>query len=65
MKIKLVEDNVKEYLYTIHDWILEIKYNKNAPLKSKTYRINRSMREMEEQLKELAQNHLEEYFGTE
>ena len=56
---------MKEYLYTIHDWILEIKYNKNAPLKSKTYRINRSMREMEEQLKELAQNHLEEYFGTE
>jgi len=31
------EENVKEYFYTIHDWILKVLYEKENDLKSKTY----------------------------
>ena len=35
--IKIKEDNIKEYYYTIHDWILKVLYGREDILKSKTY----------------------------
>lgn len=35
---KLEEERVREFYYTVHDWILEICYNKSEPLKSRTYK---------------------------
>ena len=32
------EAMIREYLYTVHDWILEIKYDRKDDLKSKTYK---------------------------
>lgn len=61
MNITIDEDAVKEYLYTVHDWILEIKYGRDEPLKSQTYRIQKGMKEMTERLKKLVQEHQDEY----
>lgn len=35
------EDHVKEYYYTVHDWILKVLYDKADNLKSKTYITNK------------------------
>lgn len=61
MNIAIDENAVKEYLYTVHDWILDIKYGRDEPLKSQTYRIQKGMKEMTEQLKRLVQEHQDEY----
>lgn len=65
MNITIEEDATKEYLYTVHDWILEVKYGRDEPLKSKTYRIQKGMKEMTEQLKSFVQEHQDEYTITE
>lgn len=39
---KVDEENIKEFYYTVHDWILAIVYDKNNPIKSKTYRMARA-----------------------
>ena len=36
--VMLSEDRTREYFYTVHDWILKIKYNREDDLKSKTYK---------------------------
>lgn len=35
--VTIKEDNIKEYYYTVHDWILKELYNRDDDLKSKTY----------------------------
>lgn len=35
------EKRVKEFYYTVHDWILAIIYDTDEPLKSDTYKINK------------------------
>jgi len=39
-RLGITPDNtsIKEYFYTVHDWILEIKYNRKDNLKSRTYK---------------------------
>lgn len=61
MDITIDENAAKEYLYTVHDWILEVKYGRDEPLKSQTYRIQKGIREMNERLKMLVQEHQDEY----
>ncbi|MEY8392756.1 hypothetical protein AALA98_15605 [Lachnospiraceae bacterium 45-W7] len=61
MDIVIEKDATKEYLYTVHDWILEIKYGRDEPLKSNTYRIQKGMKEMTEQLRSFVQEHQDEY----
>ena len=61
MNITIDEDATREYLYTVHDWILEIKYGKDEPLKSHTYRIQKGMKEMNERLRKLVEEHQDEY----
>lgn len=61
MNITIDENAAKEYLYTVHDWILEVKYGRDEPLKSQTYRIQKGIREMSERLKMLVQEHQDEY----
>lgn len=65
MDIVIDKDATKEYLYTVHDWILEIKYGRDEPLKSKAYRIQKGMKEMTEQLRSFVQEHQDEYTITE
>ena len=40
------ESRIREYYYMLHDWILEVKYGESNPLKSNTYKINRSLKEL-------------------
>lgn len=61
MNIAIDKDATKEYLYTVHDWILEVKYDRDEPLKSKTYRIQKGMKEMIDQLRVFVQEHQNEY----
>ncbi|MGF7145026.1 hypothetical protein HNQ56_003459 [Anaerotaenia torta] len=51
--VPINEKWIKEYLYCIHDWILEIKYRRREPLKSKTYKINQMYDEMKRIIKEI------------
>ncbi|SFQ28009.1 hypothetical protein SAMN04487928_12912 [Butyrivibrio proteoclasticus] len=39
--IELVKENIQEYYYTVHDWILEILYGRDDALKSSTYMTNK------------------------
>lgn len=50
------EEWIKEYFYSIHDWILEIKYNQKKPLKSQTYKILEGFKEMRKMVKSLTEN---------
>ncbi len=36
--VQILEENVKEHYFAIHDWILQILYNTDEGVKSKTYR---------------------------
>lgn len=47
MRITLYKDAASEYFYKIHDWISEV-YELNRPLKSKTYQINRGIKQLYE-----------------
>lgn len=60
MQIPLFQDTISEYLYSLHDWILEVKYERNEPLKSKTYKIRKGMKEFQKFLDELIMNSTEE-----
>lgn len=42
------ETKLIEHFYTIHDWILDAKYKKDSPLKSKAYNINKRIKQMVE-----------------
>lgn len=59
------EEWIKEYLYTVHDWILEVKYGKTTPIKSKTYKINRGIVDMIRYITELAQSSNYDIVNTE
>ncbi|MBO5165987.1 MAG: hypothetical protein J6B90_05220 [Lachnospiraceae bacterium] len=48
--VKVKEERIREYLYILHDWILETDYQKKYPVKSKHYQIIRSLEEMENKL---------------
>ena len=39
--LELDEDKIREFYYTVHDWILKVLYNKDEPLKSVTYRLDK------------------------
>lgn len=45
LKLFADEDKIKEFYYTVHDWILAIIYDRDSPLKSKTYKIAKSCEE--------------------
>lgn len=57
------EDTVQEYLYSIHDWILEIKYGKDEPLKSKVYQSSKKWKEVQHEIEELSKRAAEEIEG--
>lgn len=50
---KVDEENIKEFYYTVHDWILAIVYDRNDPIKSKTYRMARAWDEFREFIEKL------------
>lgn len=39
------EAMIRQYLYTVHDWVLEIKYDRKDNLKSQTYKSIQSYQE--------------------
>lgn len=39
--LELDEGKIKEFYYTVHDWILKVLYNKDEPLKSITYHLGK------------------------
>lgn len=47
------EERIKEYLYIIHDWILETDYKKKFPVKSIHYQRMREIEEVNEKLKKM------------
>ncbi len=54
------EEWIKEYFYAVYDWISEIKYERQMPLKSETYKIIKSFEEMRRIMEELAESMREE-----
>lgn len=58
------ENRIREFYYIIHDWILEIMYDTDEPLKSNTYQIEKQrendIREIELLQKESVHNEIEE-----
>lgn len=55
IKVAVCEDWIIEFFYCIHDYILEVIYEKNAPLKSKTYRISKGFEDVYARLFQVAQ----------
>lgn len=49
--IKPDEVSIKEYYYTVHDWILDILYNRADALKSETYSKNKRRKEFQKAIK--------------
>lgn len=47
------EERIQEFYYTVHDWILAILYDKNEPLKSRTYRVARAWEDFKEKIAQL------------
>lgn len=60
LEVTVCGDKIKEYLYAVHDWILEIKYGKNGPFKSGVYQANMKWQEIQQEMEELAQRATEE-----
>lgn len=50
---ELKEERIQEFYYTVHDWILAILYDKNEPLKSRTYRVAQAWEEFMEKIAQL------------
>lgn len=50
---KADEENIKEFYYTVHDWILAIVYDRNDSIKSKTYKTARAGDEFREFIEKL------------
>lgn len=48
LNVPIIEEAVKEYYCILHDWIAKIKYGRDDNLKSNTYNIIKSFREMQE-----------------
>ncbi|MEQ2471947.1 hypothetical protein [Laedolimicola intestinihominis] len=53
MGVPINEGRVQEFYYTVHDWILEILYDTDKPLKSTTYQIKEQWKEFMERLEQL------------
>ena len=47
------ESRVKEFYYTVHDWILAIMYDTDEPLKSNTYQIEKQWRNFIQEIEQL------------
>lgn len=47
------DENIKEFYYTVHDWILAIVYDRDNPIKSKTYQTAKVWDEFQEFIKKL------------
>lgn len=47
------ESRVKEFYYTVHDWILAIMYDTDEPLKSNTYQIEKQWRNFIQEIERL------------
>lgn len=47
------EERIREFYYTVHDWILEICYNKSEPLKSRVYKDAQSLKIFKEKIARL------------
>lgn len=47
------ESRVREFYYTVHDWILAIMYDTDEPLKSNTYQIEKQWREFIQEIERL------------
>lgn len=47
------EKRVREFYYTVHDWILEIVYKTDEPLKSNTYKIRKQWSEIKKEIENL------------
>lgn len=43
--VSLDESRIREFYYTVHDWVLTIMYDVDEPLKSNTYQIEKQWRE--------------------
>lgn len=52
------ENRIKEFYYTVHDWILAIVYDTDQPLKSNTYKINKQWRDFIREIEELQKDKL-------
>ena len=50
---QLDERRIQEFYYTVHDWILAIMYDKEGPLKSKTYMIAQAWEEFKQEIEHL------------
>lgn len=53
LHISVDESVVQEYFYIIHDWILDVRKSDQKLYKSKTYKINEGLIEMEQAMKQL------------
>ena len=53
LEIEIDVDQDKEFYYSVHDWILEVLYNRRDDLKSKSYQMIDSFREMQRMVEEL------------
>lgn len=47
------ENRIKEFYYTVHDWILAIVYDTDEPLKSNTYKIEKQWNEFIREIEKL------------
>ena len=47
------ESRVREFYYTVHDWILAIMYDTDEPLKSNTYQIEKQWRNFIQEIERL------------
>lgn len=53
-EVPVKEDNIKEYYYTVHDWILNVLYDREDDIKSVTYRNAKNWNEFIECMKRLS-----------
>lgn len=58
------EKRVKEFYYTVHDWILAIVYDTDEPLKSDTYKINKQWIQFRREIAQLQKETLESEENT-
>ena len=54
LHVRMIRDNVKEFYFTIHDWISDTLYEKNNDWKSQRYTINKSWDSFISQVNEFA-----------
>ncbi|MBR2555014.1 MAG: hypothetical protein IKE94_09165 [Aeriscardovia sp.] len=54
--VDVLEENIKEYYYIIHDWILKVLYDKDDDLKSNTYISSKQWDDFIKQIKPYSDN---------